>query len=71
MLRKVNIKDILKNNPQIEIEKLREIEKMYKALDRSGLKKREYRLATPITQKRVCVDDDALRDSRTTNLHHI
>ena len=67
MPKKIDIKTILKNNPQIDIKKLKKGCKLSEELQNMGLEKKKYELATPYSRKRVVVEDSN-EDPRTTHL---
>ena len=68
MSRKIDMKKILDNNPQVDVNQLEESRKLSEELKSMGLKKRKYKLATPNSRKRVHVCSDLTDESRTTQL---
>ena len=61
------IEKILKNNPQVDCRKLLEGHALTEKVRRMG-RRRGYRLALPMSGKRVRVLDDDLQDYRTVHL---
>ncbi len=62
------IRDILKNNPQVDPKKLLEGLAATKNLRSVGRRRRGYNLSVPTSRKRVRILDDDLNDPRTVHL---
>ena len=65
--KRVSLKKVLKDNPQVDVKKLAEVQILMKQLQKLGLRKREYRLALPYSRRR------AVESTRpyTVQLHRI
>lgn len=61
------IKDIIKCNPQVDLKKVLEGHALTETMRLTG-RRRGYRLALPMSGKRVYVLDDDLHDHRTVHL---
>ena len=57
MKRQFNIEEMFKRNPHLDRSKSEEITRMTKELRRRGLKKRGYRLRTPMTWTNLLIPD--------------
>ena len=69
MPQKLDIKKILKRNPQVSTAVLGEASKLAQELRKLGLTKRGYRLASPSARGRIHMADEADSDPRTIKLH--
>jgi hypothetical protein len=68
MLEKLNLQEILKNNPSIRLEDLEDIESLTKKLRKMGVQPRGYRLAQPFARRRAKAGEENGPDPRTKNL---
>ncbi len=62
------IRDILKNNPQVDPKKLLEGRAATENLRKIGRRRRGYNLSIPTSRKKVRILDDDLDDPRTVHL---
>ncbi len=69
MPQKLDLKEILKKNPHINPQKLAEAVKLTEQLRDLGVTKRGYRLASPLTRKRVTIYVSDEFDPRTVQLY--
>lgn len=69
MVQKLNLREILKKNPHIKPQKLAEAAELTEKLRNLGVTKRGYRLASPLTRKRVAVGVSEEFDPRTVQLY--
>ncbi len=69
MPQKLDIKKILKKNPQVSTAPLEEASKLAQEVRKLGLIRRGYRLASPSTRGRIHTTDEADSDPRTIKLH--
>lgn len=67
MLKKVDIKTILRKNPQVDKRQLDVLQRLADELRALGIDRPGYRLASPVDCKRAKVDDTL--DHRTIRLH--
>lgn len=61
------IRDIVKDNPQVDLKKVLQGHVLIEKLRSTG-RRRGYRLALPMSGKRVYVLDDDIHDRRTVHL---
>ena len=69
MPQKIELEEIAKSNPQIDLSKLREGIELSEKLRNIGLSARGYELASPIARKRAEVVDPA-EDPQTVHLRN-
>jgi len=70
MRERLNIKQIIKENPRIDARKLKEGMELLEELRRAGLPRPRYRLAPPFERRRITLTRDILNDPRTIHLPH-
>ena len=51
--KRLDLKKVLKKNPQVDVKKLTEVQALMKKLQKLGIRKREYRLALPYSRRRA------------------
>ena len=68
MLKKEDIKEILKKNPHINIKDIEEHKKLSEELRKMGMQPRGYQLAIPFTRQCVKSESENKIDHRTKNL---
>ena len=68
MPRMPSLKEILDSNPDVNPEQLKQQQEMLIKLREIRGQRRGYRLASPITRRRIVVGDAERRDSRTVHL---
>jgi hypothetical protein len=66
---KLDIKKILKDNPQVSTELLRKAQKLGLELRKLGTLRRGYRLTSPTARERVRAAGGVDHDPRTIKLH--
>ena len=70
MAEKIEIETVLKANPKIDAEKLRESIRLSEALHKSGFVFRGYELPPPFARRRAEVIEDLCDDPRLVRLRH-
>lgn len=68
-MEQVNLSEIIKANPQVDIEELRENMNLLEELRASGMPQREYQLNPPFATKRVQVTGYPQDDPRMVYLN--
>lgn len=68
MPKQVTLEELVALNPNVDRKLLEGIADLRNRLCQSGLGGAKYRLASPITRRRVVVDEDTGKDPRTVHL---
>jgi hypothetical protein len=69
MPEKIDLAEIIKNNPQVDPRQLRESMELLEELRDRGVSERGYQLVPPFSGKRVQVVDNSSEDPRTVHLN--
>jgi hypothetical protein len=66
MVKKLDLEKIIKKNPQIDLEKLKESQTLLAKLRKNGIRRSTYKLAPPFTRKHpVSIDLCSLSSTET------